>query len=152
MLRTLPNLTFPVTRKTIAPLLDGVMNLNFLDAGLTENDQRALSIMLHTHDIWVKTNGRVDWRGRAGHERLKQDTETFICGYPITTRNGDLAASHLMIDFHDTQIRILGTGGTPLPNTVNGLLDLCPDLCQLSPDDEKRIGLLMDYCGKKPAI
>lgn len=149
MLKILPNAVFPITRSAINPLMDNVSNLNTLDAGLTDNMQRAMGIMLHTHDLWVKSKGKFDYRGPAGHERLKQDTETFICGCPIASRNGDLAAAHLSIDFHDTCVRLKETDRPPLTGEVNALLVMCRDLYGLSPHEEKRIGLFLDFLSKK---
>ncbi len=151
-LTLLPDLTFPVARNAIDPLMTNLVQLNTIDAALGENMQRALGLMLHTWDLWVKSGGRIDYRGVGGHERLKQDAETFLCGSPVATRNGDLSAAHLSIDYHDTQVRLKGLGLPPLPSSVNDLLKLCQDLYGLSLQDEKRIGLLLDYLGKKPML
>src|SRR5208282_4299297 len=105
-LTLLPDLSLPITRKSIDPLYNDLVQLNYLDAGLPENTQRALGLMFHCWDLWVKTKGKIDYRGDAGHERLKQDSETFLCGSPVATRNGDLSAAHLAIDYHDTQVRL----------------------------------------------
>ena len=149
MLKILPDASFPLTRKSIDPLMENVVNLNYLNAGITGNVSRGLSIALHAFDIWVKSKGKIDYRGVAGHERMKQDAKTFVSGSAIVTRTGELSAAHLAIDYHDTQIRMKEMGMPPLPCTVNGLMEMAIDLCMLSDNDEKEIGLLLDYCGKK---
>jgi hypothetical protein len=150
-LRLLPDLTFPLRRDAINPLMDNVMQVNIVDAGVTENMQRALGLMLHTWDLWVKSGGRIDYRGEAGHARMIQDAMTFCpqgCG--LDTRHGEIAAAHLSIDFSDTQIRLLTAKLPLLPSDPSDLLRRCRDLYPLSVEDEKRVGLLLDMLGKKP--
>lgn len=143
-------MTFPVTKSQFNPLMDGVVMLNLCDGCLTEPQQRALGLHLHVFDLWVKSNGVIDYRGDDGHRRLIQDAMTFCgSGNPVATRHGDLAAAHLSIDWSDTQIRCAQAGLPLLSTNVSVLLDGCRDLCGLSLMDEKRVGLLMDYLGKK---
>ncbi len=149
MLKLLPNLVFPITPRTINPLLDNLFQLNLIDAGLNEPQQRALGIYLHAYDLFVKSKGAIDYRNRDGHERLKQDAKTFCPADSLLTRHGDLAAAHLAIDWHDTMCRTKEMGLPPLPDTLNGLMPGCIDLCGLSIAEEKRLGLFMDMLGKK---
>lgn len=149
MLRVLPKLIFPVTPGQVAPLMDGVVQLNLMDGTLTEPQQRALGIYLHIFDLYVKSQGKIDYRGVAGHERLKQDAMTYSGGSPIVTRHGDLAAAHLAIDWSETAVRCRQYGLPPPPNTTSDMLTECIDLCGLSVEMEKRVGLLMDILGMK---
>ena len=150
MLKILPKLVFPVTKAQFNPLMDSIVNLNLIDGTLTDPQQRAIGIYLHIFDLYVKSNGAIDYRDIAGHERLKQDAETFCgSGNPTVTRHGDLTAAHLAIDFSDTSVRCQQAGLPPPPNTPSGLINACIDLCFLTAQDEKRIGLLLDYLGKK---
>jgi hypothetical protein len=151
-LRLLPDLEFPVTSKQINPLMDNIVNLNILDAGLTENYQRALGIHFHIFDTWIKTGGKLDYRGIEGHKRLVADSMAFVGGSPVTTKHGDLAAAHLSIDYHDTQIRLKSAGQPALVSDVNQLIRDCIDLSQFAVKDEIRVGLYMDYIGKKSLL
>jgi hypothetical protein len=150
MLKILPAMQFPVTGKQFDPLMDSAVQLNILDGGLNEPQQRALGLYLHVFDLWVKSKGKIDYRGDEGHKRLVQDAMTFCgTGNPVATRHGDIAAAHLSIDFSDTQIRCTQSGLPLLPTNVSSLLDGCRDLYGLSLTDEKRVGLLMDSIGKR---
>lgn len=150
MLRLLPDATFPITVQQFNPLMDDVCQLNIIDAGLSERSQRALTIYFHTFDLWVKSGGKVDYRGRDGHRRLVEDAMRFCgSGNHVATRHGDLAAAHLAIDYHDAQIRLIETSKPILPGYVSELLSQCADLAEFPPEMEKRVGLLMDYLGKK---
>lgn len=151
MLKVLPDLKLPITRNCCNPLMDQVVQLNIIDAGLNERWQRALGLYFHVYDLWVKSKGRIDYRTPEGHRRLVQDAMTFAgSGNPVATRHGDLAAAHLSIDFSDTQIRCAQAGLPPLSADVSTLLSQCADLFEMSAEMEKRVGLLMDYLGKKP--
>jgi hypothetical protein len=131
--------------------MDCVVQLNILDAGITEPVQRALSLHLHVFDLWVKSKGKLDYRGVYGHRRLIDDAMAFCgTGNPVITKHGDLAAAHLALDYSDTAIRIHQTPGmAQIPSDVSQLMEGCTDLYGLSMIDEKRVGLLMDYLGKK---
>lgn len=148
-LKLLPDMVMPVTQAQINPLMDNLCQLNVLDAGIAEPMQRALGIYLHTWDLWCKSGGRIDYRGKAGRERLKDDACRFVLS-SIVTRHGDLPAAHLAIDWSDTQVRLRAAGLALLPSDVNKLLADCSDIHALSIEMEKRTGLLMDYLGKKP--
>ena len=149
MLKLLPDLTFPITAASVNPLMDCVVQLNSLDAGIQEAQQRALVIYLHCYDLYIKTQGRVDYREVAGHERLKQDAVKFVASQ-IVTRRGDLTAAHLALDWHDTAARCL-KAGLPAPNAdVHQLISDSRDLVGLDLQTEKRIGLLMDMLSKRP--
>ena len=153
MLTLLPDLKFPITQGQFDPLMNNLVQLNILDGALNEKVQRGLGLFLHTHDLWCKSGGRIDYRGPAGHARLVQDAMTFCgSGNPVATRHGDLAAAHLSIDFSDTMIRLKAAGLPLLPSNVADLINLCRDLSEFSPEMEKRTGLLMDALGKKPLI
>lgn len=152
MLKTLPDFRLPISQSQFNPLMDSVVQLNIIDAGLSDRSQRALGIYFHTFDLWVKTGGRLDYRGRDGHARLVQDAMNFCgTGNPVATRHGDLAAAHLAIDFHDTQVRLAQNKLPLLSSDVSYLISQCPDLAEFSAEMEKRVGLLMDFCGKKPS-
>lgn len=153
MLKTLPDLKFPITQNQFDPLMSNLVQVNILDGALNENVQRGLGLFLHTHDLWCKSGGKIDYRGPAGHQRLMQDAMVFCgSGNPVATRHGDLAAAHLSIDFSDTQIRLKAAGCTLLSSDVNDLIAQCRDLSQYSLEMERRVGLLMDCLGKKPLV
>lgn len=148
-LKLLPDLQFPVTLQQANVLMENVVQLNIIDGALSERTQRALGLYLHTFDLWVKSGGKVDYRGKDGHRRLIEDAMRFVgTGNPVATRHGDLAAAHLAIDWSDTQVR-LAPLGQALSANVSELIGACPDLAEFSPEMEKRTGLLMDYWGKK---
>lgn len=152
-LSILPDIIFPVTKDQFDPLFRGVVQLNTIDASVTEQQQRGLTLFLHTYDLWVKSGGKIDYVSKGGQDRLVQDAMTFCGpGNPVATRHGDLAAAHLAIDFSDAQQRLKQAGWKSLPVSVNDLLKASVQLCGYPPETEKRIGLLMDYLGKRPAI
>lgn len=129
--------------------MEGVHQLNILEAAVPERFQKALGILFHLTDTFVKTNGRVDYRGPEGHKRLLQDAMTFCGGSSIVTKHGDLAAAHIAIDYHDSQIRLKEKGLPPLPSEVSELLRMCIDFANLPVQMENRIGLFLDFVGKK---
>lgn len=152
-LRLLPDLVFPITSNQVDPLMDNLAQLNLVDAGLTVNQQKALTIFLHIYDLFVKSHGHVDYRGKDGQARLLQDAMTLVgTGNPVATRHGDLPAAHLAIDYHDTQTRLIQAGLPLLPSVVNELLTKCTELALLPPQTENRVGLLMDYLGKRKSV
>lgn len=149
-LRMLPDIVFPVTLSQVNPLMDCVHQFNILDAGLNEKWQRGMGLMLHTFDLWVKSKGKIDYRGPDGHRRLVDDAMTFVGhGNPVATRHGDLAAAHLSIDWSDTQVRLTEAGWPLLSDKVADLLRDSMQLSEHAPEIEKRVGLYMDYLGKK---
>lgn len=123
--------------------------MNILEAGIHERFQKALGIFFHVIDTYCKTNGAVDYRGPEGHKRLVQDAMTFCGGSSVATKHGDLAAAHLGIDFSDTQIRLKEKGLPPIPDNVSDLLKMCSDFANFPPQMENRIGLFLDYIGKR---
>lgn len=149
MLRLLPDLKFPITPSQINPLMDSVMQLNTLDAGIDDKRQRGLGLLFHVHDVWVKSGGKIDYRGPSGHARLVQDSMTFLAGASVTTKIGDLPACHLAIDFSDTMVRLKECGLPLLSAEVPVLLNQCRDLSEYPPEQEKRIGLFLDMISKK---
>ena len=150
-LKILPDLVFPITLAQANPLMDCVHQLNILDAGLNEKWQRGMGLYLHVYDLWVKSKGKIDYRGIDGHRRLVDDAMTF-CGHGnhVATRHGDLAAAHLSIDFSDTQIRLRDMNWPLLSPNVSDLLRDSMQFSEHAPEIEKRVGLYMDYLGKKP--
>jgi hypothetical protein len=60
-----------------------------------------------------------------------------------------LEAAHLAIDFSNCQMRLKAAGMTELPADVNLLLAMAKDLYGLSVQDERRIGLFLDYLSKR---
>lgn len=153
MLTLLPDIAFPVNHSQADRLNDDIVQLNLLDAGITEKQQRGLGLYFHTFDLWVKSRGKIDYRGDEGHRRLVEDAMRFVgTGNPVATRHGDLAAAHLSLDWHDCQMRLKGIGQPMLSSDVNVLLNECRSLCEFHVEQEKRTGLLMDYLGKKPLV
>lgn len=153
MLKILPNFRYPITLDQFNPLMDNLVQLNILDAGLNDKTQRGIGLYLHTYDLWVKSRGVIDYRGPKGHQRLVEDAMTF-CGHgnPVATRHGDLAAAHLAIDWHDTQVRCMQNNMQLLTTDRAALWGEARELCEYSPEMEKRVGLLMDWLGKKPLV
>lgn len=153
MLQVMPNPVFPVTLHQFDPLMNSVVKLNILDAGLSDKSQRGIGLYLHTYDLYVKSGGKINYLGKDGHQRLMEDALTF-CGYgnPVATRHGDLAAAHLAIDWHDTTMRCIAMGLPLVSPDVSVLLNEARHLSEYSPELEKRTGLLMDWLGKKTLI
>jgi len=150
MLHILPDMVFPVTQAQCDPLMKSVAQLNLIDGCLSEKQQRGLGLYLHIYDLWVKSGGKIDYRGAEGQNRLIQDAMTFCgTGNPVATRHGDLAAAHLGIDHSDTQLRLIQYGFPQLPADVNTLLKLSVELCEYPPEMEKRVGLFLDYASKR---
>lgn len=153
MLRLLPDLQFPITKGQFDPLMENVVQVNIIDAGLNDRFQRSLGIHFHIFDTWVKSGGKVDYRGLEGHARLLQDAMAFVGhGNPVPVRHGDLAAAHLSIDYHDTQTRLKAAGQKALASDVSSLLGECVDFSSFAPQDEMRVNLYLDYLGKRRLI
>lgn len=150
MLILLPDLTFPVSRQAANALMVNVVQLNHIDAGLGEPLQRGLGLLLAVHELHVKSGGRLDYRTVSGHERLKQDAETFCpSGSALSTRKSDMEAGHLGLDFTNVQLRLKAAGMPLMPSDVNALLGMCADLFGLSVLDERRLSLFLDYLSKR---
>ena len=153
MLITLPDITWPVTKEQANTLMVDVQQLNILEGGLSEPSQRGLGIYFHTFDLWVKSKGKIDYRGVDGHRRLVEDAMRFVgTGNPVATKHGDIAAAHLSLDWHDTQMRLKEGHHAPISSRVGDLLHESRELAALSIEMEKRTGLLLDYLGKRPLI
>lgn len=149
MLRMLPDLTFPIGPGSINPLMDNVVQLNIVDAGLNDRLQRALTLNFHIFDLYVKSHGRIDYRGEAGQARMVSDAMAFVGGSTIATKHGDLAAAHLSIDYHDTQSRLASMGLPPLAADVNMLIGMSRKLADMPAQTEQRVALLLDYLSKR---
>lgn len=132
--------------------MSNVVQLNILDAGLSEKSQRALGLYFHTFDLWVKSGGKINYTGKDGHARLMQDAMAFVGpGNPVATRHGDLQAAHLAIDWHDSQMRLKAVNASLSPEVAQLLVE-CRDLVDIPLETEKRVGLLMDYLGKRHLV
>ncbi len=152
-LKILPDLTFPIMPAQCNPLMSNVVQINIIEAGWNERFQRALGIHFHIFDTYVKSGGKIDYRGLEGHRKLLQDAMTFCgSGNPIATKHGEIAAAHLSIDYSDTQIRLKQAGLPAISDEPNELLNQCVDLSNFAPQDEVRVGLFMDYIGKRSPI
>lgn len=150
MLRMLPDLKFPIGPGSINALMDNVVQLNIVDAGLNDRLQRALTLNFHIFDLYVKSGERIDYRGEAGQQRMVADAMAFVGGSTIATKHGDLAAAHLSIDYHDTQSRLAGAGLPVLSGDVNGLIAMSRKLADMPAQTEQRVALLLDYLSKRP--
>jgi hypothetical protein len=150
-LTTLPDLSFPVTSSQVAGLMNNVVQLNFVDAGLNQLMQRAIGILLDTIEIYAKSGGRINYLGKEGQARLFQDAMTFAGPQTcLATRKGDLQASHLAIDWNNATKRLQQAGLTiVLPNNVSELLDMAKDLIPLPSQTDDSIGVLIRYLQKK---
>ena len=149
MLRLIPDIAFPTTSPQINPLMDNVVQLNLLEAGLSERQQRALSLLFHIHDLWVKSRGKIDYRQPGGHARLMQDAATLIPA-SLVTKTGDLPAAHLALDYSDAQVRLRTARLPLLASDVHQLLFDCRDFCEVPPQTQKGLGLVLDLLSKKP--
>ncbi len=149
-LRLLPDLTFPITQAQINPLMDNVQQLNTLDAGIPDRTQRALTLFFHVHDLFVKSHGKIDYRSEDGRVRMVQDAVTFVGGSTIASKQGDLPAAHLSIDYHDTVSRLAAAGLPPIPSDVNALIYLSRKMADYPPQTEQRVALLLDILSKRP--
>src|SRR5207244_12118851 len=124
--------------------------LNLLDAGLTERQQKALDILLDTFELKAETNGAVDYTGQSGKAALYQAAVNFCGdGSPLVTRHGDLRAAHLAINFNNAQAKLHKAGMPPLPVDVNSLVNMCADIASLPPRTEDRMGLFLSYFQKQ---
>ena len=150
MLTLLPDLVYPVTGAQINALMDNVVQLNLVDAGLTSRDQDAIDIMLDCYEIKAKTNGAIDYTGLDGHRRLHEDAMRLVNdGNPIMTRHGDMTAAHVAIGYHDAQINLRTAGMPLLSSNRNDLLALSRDILQFPKRTEARMALFLRYLRKK---
>lgn len=153
LLTQLPQLVFPITSKQADGMMDNVMKLNLLDAGVSERTQKALDLDFHCYEIKADTMGQVDYTGQEGHRRLLQDAMSFVGdGSPLVTRHGDLKAAFLAIAFNDAQAKLVKAGMPRLTNDVNLLIHSVRDLLTFPPRTEDRMGLFLSYLRKKPPV
>lgn len=144
----MPPLTFPITQRQANALMENVVKLNVLDAGLSERTQKALDLVFESYEVLAK--GGPDYTGEAGHRELAQSAMNFAGdGSPIITRHGDLRAAHLAISFNNTQAALKAAGMPLLTTDVNVLLTLCKDFATFPPRTEDRIDLFLGYLRKK---
>lgn len=142
-----PDLAFPITSKQINPLMDCVQVFNLLDAGVEPRTQKALDVFLHIWELYAKTNGRIDYTGPAGHQRLFQDSCTLVPEM-IITKHGDLRAAHLGLDFTNAQMKLKGAGFPQLTNNRDDLINQCRDILTFPLRTEDRMSLLLSFLGK----
>ncbi len=146
----LPDLQFPIKPGAINALMDNVQQVNTLDAGVPDRTQRALTLNFHIQDLFVKSHGRIDYRTEEGQRQMVADAMAFIGGSTIASKQGDLPAAHLSIDYHDTQSRLAAAGLPLLPSDVNALIYLARKLADMPAQTEQRVALLLDYLSKRP--
>lgn len=152
-LSKLPNLTFPVSSRQVNALMENVVRMNVLDAGLSERDQKAIDIELHINEIMADTAGAVNYTGQDGHRRLVSDAFAFVGeGVPIVTRHGDLKAAYLAIAFNDAQAKLAKAGMPRLTDDVALLRNLVRDLLAYPVRTEDRISLFLSYLRKKDPV
>lgn len=133
-------------------LLEMVMKLNTLDAGLNPRQQKALDILLETYELKASTNGAIDYTGKDGRARLYQAAANFCGdGNPIITRHGDLRAAHLAINYNNTVVKLRDAQMPPISDQVDVLLKECADLSVFPVLTEERLGLFLSYYQKKKA-
>ncbi len=146
----LPDLKFPVTAKQADSLMVDVVQLNLVDAGINERQQKALDILLDTYELKAKSAGQIDYTNTDGHTRLFQHAMNFVGdGSPITTRHGDLRAAHLAIAYNNAQMKLKAAGMAALPAEVTLLLELCRDFCALPIRSEEKMGIYLSYLQKR---
>lgn len=148
MLKTLPNLVFPINNRQTGPLMDGVQQLNVVDAGIDPRTQKALDILLHAVELYADTGGAIDYTGQQGHARLCQDAVSFVPEM-LVTKHGDLRAAHLALDFNNAQAKLKKAGFPLLTGDVNMLVNQCRDILQFPLRMEERMGLLLSYLSKR---
>jgi hypothetical protein len=152
MLTTLPELQFPVTRKQSAPLLQAVVQLNTIYAGMDERTQKAIGILLKTLELLADTDRKTDYTDPVGQARLFQDSEALVGdGTGLSTRIGDLRAAGLAIDFHNVFAKFKKKGW-PLTCEPGELRRLAIKYAQLSPRKLDEIGLMLSYLRKDTSL
>ena len=149
----LPDLSFPVTPKSADGLMVNLVQLNMLDAGLNERQQKALDIVLDTYELKAKSKGEIDYTGKDGHQKLFQHAMSFCGeGNPVVTRHGDLAAAHLAINYNNAQMKLKAAGMPLVSPLVSELLLLCGDICAMPQRTEARCGLFLSYLQKRKLV
>lgn len=150
LLKLLPDITFPVTSPQINGLMDGVLSLNVLDAGLSPRLQKALDIVLETYELKATSGGKHDYTGRSGNQKLYQDALSFVSeGSGLVTRHGDLRAAHLAINWHNAQKKLEKAGLPLMSAVVNDLVAESIEISNFQPQTEERMGLFLSYLQKK---
>ena len=150
MLKLLPDLVWPLTSRQIEPLMESLVQLNLIEGGLSRSQQKSLAILFGISDRWVKSSGKLDYRGKDGHARLLDDAVRFVGATPIVTRHGDLPASHLALDYNDSQLRLQSAGQAALPSDRAALLEMVRDFCEMPLQIQEQILVLLDYLAKRP--
>jgi hypothetical protein len=146
----LPDLKFPVTSKQADSLMVDVVQLNLVDAGINERQQKALDIMLDTYELKAKSGGKIDYTSGEGHRLLFEHAMTFVGdGSPVTTRHGDLRAAHLAIAFNNAQMKLKAAGMPALTHEVALLLELCKDFAVSPLRTEEKMGVYLSYLQKR---
>lgn len=149
-LQLLPSLVYPITSPQANVLMNNVVQLNLLDAGLNPRQQQAIGLLCDIYDLLAKSGGAVDYRGKDGHRRLYADAMAFVgTGSPIVTRHGDLKAAHLAIDYSDTQNKLAKAGMPPISSLVSVLLNEASDFSNLPAKEDDRCALFLRYLLKK---
>jgi hypothetical protein len=149
-LSLLPDLKWPITPKQSEVLLANAVQMSFIDAGLNDSQQRALGILFDIYDVLARSKGMLDYRGKEGNARLYADATAFAgSGSPLVTRQGDLKAAHLAIDYHDTQRKLLIVGMPGLSDDVQKLVSTLGGLVALAAKEDDRISLYLRYVLKK---
>lgn len=148
MLNTLPPIHFPITSQQIGPLMDGVQQLNVVDAGVNPLQQKTLDNVFHIYELYADTNGQLDYRGEQGMAKLFQEASTFIPEV-LVTKQGDLRAAHLTINFNNAQAKLKKHGFPLLTGDVNALNAMGRFLVSLPLRTDERISLYLSYLAKK---
>lgn len=145
MLSLLTDLTLPIRANAIDSLMTNVVQLNQLDAGLNERQQKALDILFDIYEIKAKTAGATDFTN--DHPALIQAATSFSRD-PLVTRHGDLRAAHLAIAFNNAQKALARANMPALTCDVNLLLAEVRDFVTFPPRTEDRMGLFLSYLRK----
>ena len=144
---TLPNAVLPLTSDQADGIRTNMVQLNILDAGLNEQKIRAIGLEFKIQELNAKTRGAWNFTGRDGHERIKDAAMAFTHG-AMVTRYFDLLAAHVAIDYHNCVVKLRNAGLPPIPNTVDGLLELTMDLAHWPPQMEERVDLVLSFLKK----
>lgn len=148
MLNTLPPIHFPITSQQISALMDGVQQLNTIDAGLDHLQQKTLDNVLHVYELLADTHGKLDYRGEEGQRRLYQEAVTFV-PEALITKHGDLRAAHLVINYNNAQAKLKKHGFPLLTTSKDELINMGRYLVALPLRTDERISLYLNYLAKK---